>query len=294
MRPAYIFMAPAIVGFSVFVVYPLFASAYYAMTSYNGLSDPRLVGFQNFIDMFTKDPSFFPSLWATGYLVVLYVPLSLAIGLALAVFANARMKAVGVVRTLLYLPVVLPVVATVTLWKFVFDPQVGLANMVLGAFHIGPLLWLSSSTTIMPSIVVVMLWGVGSTMIIFIAALQAVPGELYEAAKLDGAGAGTIFFRVTLPVISPIIILQIVLQLTTAMQAFAQPAILSPDGQGGPGFSSNTLMLSLYNHAFPKLGNIPELGYASAQVWVLFIVIVAVVALTARFSSVWSYSDNDQ
>ncbi|GAB3803909.1 sugar ABC transporter permease [Humibacter antri] len=263
------------------------------MTSYNGLSQPEFVGLKNFVDMFTRDPSFWPSLQATAYMVILYVPLSLLIGLALAVFANARLKGVGLVRTLLYLPVVLPVVATVTLWKFVFDPQVGLANQVLGLFGIKPLLWLSSPTTIMPSIVLVMLWGVGSTMIIFIAALQAVPEELYEAARLDGAGPWRIFFRVTLPLISPILLLQIVLQLTTALQAFAQPQILSPDGQGGPGFSSDTLMLSLYNNAFPKLGNVPQLGYASAQVWVLFIIIVVVVALTARFSSIWSYSSDD-
>jgi len=283
-------MAPAIVGFTVFVVYPLIASSYYALTDYNGLSDPIFIGFKNFFELFTTDPSFFASLKATGLLVLLYVPLSLIIGLALAVFANQRMKAVGLVRTLLYLPVVLPIVATVTLWKFVFDPHVGLANSVLGALHLPQLLWLSSSSTVLPSIVLVMLWGVGATMIIFIAALQAVPGELYEAARIDGAGSVAIFFRITLPVISPIIVLQVVLQLTTAMQTFVQPAILSA---GGPGFSSTTLMLSIYNHAFPKLGNIPELGYASAQVWVLFIIIVVVVALTARFSSVWSYSDNE-
>jgi ABC-type sugar transport system permease subunit len=293
-RAAYIFLAPAILGFTVFVLYPLFASGYYSLTSFTGLSDPVFIGFKNFIFLFTQDPSFVPSLEATGVLVGLYVPLSLIIGLGLALFANQRLRGVGIVRTLLYLPVVLPVVATVTLWKFVFDPQVGLANQILALFHLPPSLWTSSAATMMPSIVIVMLWGVGSTMIIFIAALQAVPTELYEAAKIDGAGAIKIFFRITLPLISPIIVLQVVLQMTTALQAFAQPNILSPaNDQGGPGFSSDTLMLSIYNHAFAGLGSLPRLGYASAQVWVLFIIIVIAVAVTARFSSVWSYSDNE-
>ncbi|MER6399551.1 sugar ABC transporter permease [Kitasatospora sp. NPDC001603] len=288
-RAAYAFMAPAITGFCVFVLYPLIRSAYFALTRYNGLSDPQFVGLANFRYMFHDDPSFWPSVRATSYLVLLYVPASLVIGLALAMFCNQRLRGVKWVRTLLYLPVVLPVVATITLWKFVFDPQVGLANMVAGWLHLPTSLWLSSPSMAMPSVVIVMLWGVGSTMIIFLAALQAVPTELYEAAKLDGASSRTVFFRITLPMISPILFLQVVLQVTTALQSFNQPKILTG---GGPGFSTDVLMLSIYSHGFSTLGQMPQLGYASAQVWVLFLVIVAIVAATARFSSIWTYSDH--
>jgi ABC-type sugar transport system permease subunit len=287
-----VFLAPAVIGFAVFVVYPLIRSAYFALTQYNGLSDPKFVGLDNFRRMFTTDPSFWPSVRATLLLVVLYVPLSLVIGLALAVFCNQRMRGVRLLRTLCYLPVVLPVVATITLWKFVFNPQVGLANQVLTWLHLPTSEWLSGSGSAMPSIVIVMLWSVGSTMIIFLAALQAVPTELYEAARLDGAGPRTVFFRITLPLISPILVLQVVLQMVTALQAFNQPKILSPDGTGGPGFSTRVLMLSIYNNGFPKLGQVPQLGYASAQVWVLFLAVVVVIAATARFSSIWSYSDH--
>jgi ABC-type sugar transport system permease subunit len=288
-RAAYVFLAPAIVGFSAFVVYPLIRSAYIALTRDNGLTPAQFVGLANFRYMFQDDPSFWPSVRATAYLVVLYVPLSLVIGLALAVFCNQRLRGVRWVRTLCYLPVVLPVVATITLWKFVFDPQVGLANMVLRWLHLPSSLWLSSPGMAMPSVVIVMLWGVGSTMVIFLAALQAVPGELYEAARLDGASPRTMFFRITMPMISPILFLQVVLQLTTALQTFNQPKILTG---GGPGFSTDVLMLSIYNHGFSNLGQVPQLGYASAQVWVLFLVIVTVVAATARFSSIWTYSDS--
>ncbi|WP_371642501.1 carbohydrate ABC transporter permease [Streptomyces mirabilis] len=291
-RAAYVFLAPALIGFTVFVVYPLIRSAYFALTQYNGLSDPKFVGFDNFRRMFTTDPSFWPSVRATLLLVVLYVPLSLAIGLAMAVFCNQRMRGVSLLRTLCYLPVVLPVVATITLWKFVFNPQVGLANQVLTWLHLPTSEWLSGSDSAMPSIVIVMLWSVGSTMIIFLAALQAVPAELYEAARLDGAGPRTVFFRITLPLISPIMVLQVVLQMVTALQAFNQPKILSPDGMGGPGFSTRVLMLSIYTNGFPSLGRVAQLGYASAQVWVLFLVIVVLIAATARFSSIWTYSDH--
>ncbi|MEU2736485.1 sugar ABC transporter permease [Streptomyces sp. NPDC007095] len=291
-RAACAFLAPALIGFTVFVVYPLIRSAYFALTQYNGLSDPKFVGFDNFRRMFTTDPSFWPSVRAALLLVVLYVPLSLATGLALAVFCNQRMRGVSLLRTLCYLPVVLPVVATITLWKFVFNPQVGLANQVLTWLHIPTSEWLSGSDSAMPSIVIVMLWSVGSTMVIFLAALQAVPTELYEAARLDGAGPRTVFFRITLPLINPIMVLQVVLQMVTALQAFNQPKILSPDGMGGPGFSTRVLMLSIYTNGFPSLGRVAQLGYASAQVWVLFLVIVVLIAATARFSSIWTYSDH--
>ncbi|MET9270491.1 sugar ABC transporter permease [Kribbella sp. NPDC003557] len=289
VKAAYLFIAPAVIGFLVFVGYPLIRSFYLALTKYNGLTDPVFVGLGNFRRLFTTDPAFWPALRATGYLVLLYVPLSLVLGLALAMFLNQRFAGVRVVRTLAYLPVVLPAVATITLWKFMLDPQVGLLNTILDRLGLPTSLWLQSPKMAMPSVVLVMLWGVGGTMIIFLAALQAVPTELYEAAKVDGAGPWSVFLRITLPVISPIMLLQVILQTTAALQTFNQPKILTG---GGPGFSTNVLMLGIYNNGFPTLGKIPQLGYASAQVWVLFVIIIAVIALTAKFSSLWTYSDN--
>ncbi|GAA3106639.1 multiple sugar transport system permease protein [Kribbella aluminosa] len=289
VKAAYLFIAPAVIGFLVFVGYPLIRSFYLALTKYNGLTNPVFIGLGNFRRLFTTDPAFWPSLRATGYLVLLYVPLSLIIGLALAMFCNQRFAGVRVVRTLAYLPVVLPAVATITLWKFMLDPQVGLLNTILDRLGLPTSLWLQSPKMAMPSVVLVMLWGVGSTMIIFLAALQSVPTELYEAAKVDGAGPWSVFFRITMPMISPIMLLQVILQTTAALQTFNQPKILTG---GGPGFSTNVLMLGIYGNGFPTLGRIPQLGYASAQVWVLFVIIIAVIALTAKFSSLWTYSDS--
>lgn len=288
----YLFITPAMIGFAAFVVYPLIRSGYLSLTEWNGIAAPEFVGLGNYQRMFTADPAFWPSVRATLWLVALYVPLSLALGLALAVFCNQRYRGVKWLRTAVYLPVVLPVVATITLWKFVYNPQVGLANTFLEFVGLPRSLWLSDASTAMPSVVIVMLWGVGSTMIIFLAALQAVPKELYEAAAIDGASAAQQFFRVTLPVISPIMVLQFVLQLTTALQTFNQPRILtqSSDGRsGGPEFSTNVLMLSIYENAFGNLGSFPRLGYASAQVWVLFLSVALVVAVSARLSQGRTY-----
>ncbi|HET8842769.1 MAG TPA: sugar ABC transporter permease [Ktedonobacteraceae bacterium] len=285
----YLFIAPAIVGFLVFVAYPLIDAAYLSLTNWNGLTDPLFVGFKNFIDLFTKDPSFFPSLHATAYFALLSVPGSLILGLLLALFLNRNLPGVRIFRTLIYLPVILPGIATITLWKFIYDPQVGLANLLLQALHLPTSLWLGSETMSMPSLVIVTLWGVGSTMIIFLAGLQSVPTEVYEAAKMDGAGRFTVLTRVTLPMISPILFLQVILQLTAALQNFNLPKILTG---GGPGFSTDVLMLSIYSHGFGNLGTFPQLGYATAQVWVLFLIIVIITIFTFRFSTFWVYSDN--
>ena len=240
------------------MVYPLIRSFYLALTKYNGLTDPVFVGLGNFRRLFTVDPAFWPSLRATGYLVVLYVPLSLTIGLALAMFCNQRFAGVrdrpdaglpagGAARRS----------RRSRCGSSSSIPQVGLLNTILERLHLPTSCWLQSPAMSMPSVVLVMLWGVGGTMIIFLAALQAVPTELYEAARVDGAGPWSVFFRITLPMISPIMLLQVILQTTAALQTFNQPKILT---NGGPGFSTNVLMLSIYNNGFPNLGRIPAAG----------------------------------
>lgn len=284
----YLFILPSIIGFSIYVVYPLISSAYYSLTRWDGNTDPVFVGFKNYIYMFTKDPSFLPSLKATTLFAVLSVPSSLILGLLLAVLLNRNMPGIRLFRTALYLPAVLPSIATLELWKFIYNPQFGLANQVLSFLHLPTSNWLSSESMALPAIVIIGLWGVGSTMIIFLAGLQAVPQELYEAARLDGAGQIRLFARITLPMISPIIFLQLVLQIIGALQAFNQPAVLTG---GGPGFSTNLFMLSIYKNGFGNLGQYPQLGYAVAQVWVLFFFIMCITIFTFRASSMWVYEE---
>lgn len=284
----YLFILPSIIGLSIFVLYPLVSAAYIALTRWDGVVDPKFIGFQNFVYMFTKDPAFWPTLKATALYVIFSVPATLALGLLLAVLLNQALPGIKIFRTILYLPTILPSVATLTLWKFIYQPQYGLANDILSFFHLPTSLWLSSETAALPAIIIIGLWGVGGTMIIFLAGLQAVPKEIYEASRIDGAKAVQIFWNITIPMISPILFLQLVTQMIAALQAFNQAQILTG---GGPNYSTNFLMFNIYSKGFGNLGSFPDLGYATAQVWILFLIIMAVTTLTFRFSSIWVYSE---
>lgn len=284
----YLFILPAIIGFVAFVAYPLVFSAYTALTDWNGITDPKYIGIKNFQYLFSKDPAFLPSLKATLLYGFMSVPLSLLLGLLLAVFLNRSFAGVTYVRTIMYLPVVLPAIAVLTLWKYLYDPQFGLANQALSWLHLPPSLWLGSEQVALPAIVVIQLWGIGGTTIIFLAGLQAVPQELYEAAKLDGAGAFTLFTRITLPAISPILFLQLILQLVGAFQTFNQPKILTG---GGPNFATDLFMYKIYSDAFGGIG-FSQLGYATAEVWILFLIIVVTTMFTFRTSSMWVYAES--
>jgi multiple sugar transport system permease protein len=283
----YLFIAPGIIGFLVFVLYPLISSVYFELTDWSGWNSPTFVGLHNFIYMFTVDPSFWPSLRATAIYVFLSVPTGLALGLFLAVLLNRKLPGIRIFRTMYYLPVVLPSVATLTLWKFILDPQYGLANQLLRTLHLPTSSWLQSNVMAMPSIVIIGLWGVGGSMIIFLAGLQTVSSELYEAAQVDGASVWRSFWSVTLPMITPIVFLQLITGIIGAFQAFNQAQILT---QGGPNYSTNLLNYSIYDNAF----NGHEFGYASAQMWVLFVIIMIFTFITFKFSNQWVYYEADE
>jgi len=285
----YLFILPSIIGLSVFVLYPLAASVYFALTKWDGLSDPVFIGFKNFEYMFSKDPAFWPSVKATLIFVVFNVPSTLVAGLLLAVLLNRNMPGVRIFRTILYLPTILPLVAVMGLWKFMYQPQFGIINNALDSVHLPTSNWLSDETMAIPSIVIISLWGVGSTMIIFLAGLQAVPQELYEAARIDGAGAMRLFWNVTIPMISPILLLQLITQVIVTLQAFIQPRLLT---EGGPNNATNFLMYNIYSKGFGNLGSFPDLGYATALMWILFFLIMLVTIFTFRFSSMWVYNES--
>ncbi|QDP95720.1 sugar ABC transporter permease [Microlunatus elymi] len=288
-RVGYLFIAPSIVGFGLFVAYPLVMSIYYSLTRWNGVTKPQFIGLDNYVYMLTKDPVFWIAVRNTLVFAVISVPVSLIAGLALAVLLNRKLKGVKIFRTIFFLPVVLPSIAVLTMWKYLFDPQFGLANQILSWLHLPTSQWLSSADTAMPTVILIGVWGVGGTMIIFLAGLQNVPDELYEAAKLDGAGAIRTFFSVTLPMITPILLLQLILQINGAFQTFNQIAILT---QGGPDNSTDLLMYKIYTDGFTSVNN-PLMGYATAEVWFLFILVMIVTAFTFRTSSMWVYNANE-
>jgi ABC-type sugar transport system permease subunit len=285
----YLFILPSILGFLMFVVYPMVASAYLAFTEWDGVRAPEWVGLQNFQYMFTQDPVFWGSVRTTLVYVALLVPTSVTVGLLLALLLNRAMPGVRIFRTIFYLPAVLPIIATLTMWKFIFHPQFGLANAALRAVGLPPGTWLAGENSAMVTIIIITVWGVGSTMIIFLAALQTVPQELYEAAEIDGAGKVRMFFAVTIPMISPVIFLQVVMQMIAGVQEFARPAVLTG---GGPNGATRLLMMEIYENGFGNLGRYAQLGYALAEVWVLFFIILCLTILTFRFSNMWVYNDN--
>ena len=269
----YLFISPAIIGLVLFVGYPMVTSLYHSFTEWNGLTPANWIGFDNYVEMFTTDPKFWPSIEVTLLWVVISVPATIAAGLALAVLVNRSLRGVKLFRTIFYLPVVLPAVAVLTLWKYIYDPTYGLANQVLRALHLPTSMWLGDSHVALASVLIVGVWGVGGTMIIFLAGLQAVPVELTEAGKVDGAGAVRRFVQITLPMIGPILLLQLVLQLNGAFQTFTQVAILT---KGGPGTSTDLLMYKIYSDGFANFIASPNLGYATAEVWVLFLIVMIV------------------
>jgi multiple sugar transport system permease protein len=282
----YLFILPSIIGFSVFVAYPLVSSVYYALTEWGGYDRPRFVGFDNFKYIFTVDPAFWPSVRATFLYVLMSVPSSLALGLLLAVLLNKNLPGIKWFRTVYYLPTVVPSVATLMLWMFIYEPQYGLANTLLRMAGLPEGTWLTSEKTALPSIVLVGLWQVGSGMIIFLSGLQSVPQDLYEAAEVDGAGRWRTFFRITVPMITPILLLQLILGVIGAFQAFNQVQVLTG---GGPNFSTSLLNFKIYNDAF----NSKMFGYAISEVWILFVITMIFTALTYLYSNRFVYYESD-
>lgn len=270
------------IGFLLFTLIPILAAIYLSFTDWQGVGTPRWIGLENYSEILSADPVFWQSLKVTALYTVLAVPSGLVLGFGLAMLMNQRLRGITVFRTLYYLPSILSGVPVLVLWSFVFNRDFGILNWMLGLIGVDPVPWLNSSFWVIPAIVVTTLWGVGGSVIIYLAGLQGVPTELYEVAKLDGAGWWRTLFTVTLPMMSPVLFFQVVLALIGSFQVFAQAYILTG---GGPNYASYFISLYIYNEAFVGL----RLGYASALAVLLFLLILIVTAVvfgTARF---WVY-----
>lgn len=281
-------------------VVPLMRGIYLAFTDARAGLDVEtdFIGLDNFRELLHDDlfvNSFKIGLiWSVSVTAIQFV---LALGLALLLSQNIRGR--WLARSLALVPWAMPSVIVAIMWKLFFQPQAGILNELLRRAHLpgADIDWLSNFSWALPAVILVGVWaGMPQTTIALLAGLQSIRDDLHEAAAVDGATGAQRFLRVTLPAISPIMLLQLVLQLTTALQTFNQPKILTQNvsgGAGGPEFATNVLMLSIYEDAFGGLGTFPRLGYASAQVWVLFTGIVLVVALSARILSRWTLGDRD-
>jgi len=277
---SYAFLLPWLIGFFTLTVYPMIYSLYLSFTHYAIIAPPRFIGWSNYKVMFTSDDRFMNSLFVTLRFVFVSVPLKLIFALIVAMIMNRKLALIGFYRAIYYIPTLLGgSVAISVLWRrlFAFD---GIVNIILR--NIGwanPPSWISNPKYALSTLIILAVWQFGSPMIIFLAGLQNIPREYYEASSIDGANKVRQFFAITLPGLSPIILFNFIMQMTSSFQAFTQAFIIS-GGNGGP--LDSTMFYSLY--LYLKGWGFSEMGYASAMAWVLLLIIGSLTAIAFKIS----------
>lgn len=261
-RAAYLFLAPSFIGILVFVVVPVVASFVLSLTRWDLVTPPVFVGAANYAAL-VRDHEFWRSLGNT-LVFMLTLPVSLAVALALAVAMNRPLRGLAVLRAVYFLPVVTTLVAVSLLWRWIFNPDFGLMNAALAKLGLPAVPWLASTTWAKPAIMLMSLWkGVGYHMLVYLAALQAIPRQLHEAAELDGAGSAARFWRITFPLLAPAHFFLLVIGIIWGFQIFDSVYVMT---EGGPAGSTAPVLFYLYRKAFQWF----EMGYASAIAWALF------------------------
>lgn len=294
----YGFLAPWLIGFLLLTFGAVSASLALSFSKWDVLTPGRWVGIRNYTDLFTKDPRFLKSLANTAVYSVMAVPMAVVAGLATAMLLNLKLSGIRIFRTLFYLPVVVSGVATALLWRELFNPTTGLLNKFLtlpirpvlaNGLHWTPLItnppgWLSDPVWSKPALVIMAIWGVGGAMLIYLAGLQGIPAQLYEAAELDGARGWRKFWHITLPLLTPVIFYQLVMGIIGSFQIFTQAYVMTA-GTGAPEDSLLFYVLYLFNNAFQWL----KIGYASAMAWVLFVIVLIITLINFIGARRWVY-----
>jgi multiple sugar transport system permease protein len=285
--PALLFIAPWIIGFICFQLYPIAASFRYSFADYNMMQPPISVGLDNYTRLFGEDDLFRKALTNTALYAVFSVPLDLVVAFFFALLLNLDIPGRAIFRTAFYFPAIVPSVATGILWVMLLNTQGGLVNVALQAVGLPAIPWLTSPSWALPSLILLSLWGIGPTIVIFLAGLQDVPRDLYDAAQLDGAGPLRLVRDVTIPMLSPVILFNLIIGMIAALQVFAQPFILfgasqggSSGNHGGPLNAALMYSVQLYTVAFQQF----KMGYAAAMAWILFVIIFSLSLLAIRFS----------
>lgn len=284
-RAGYAFAAPWFIGFVVFSGGPILFSLIISFCQYDVFNPPQWVGLRNYVEMFTSEPQFYKSLWNTIYMAMA-VPLGMAVGLGIAMLLNYEVKGMAVYRTFFYLPAIMPAVASSILWIWIFNPQQGIINNFLESLGISGPGWLQNQHWSKPALILMSLWGAGASMIIWLAGLKGIPKHLYEAAEMDGAGPWTQFWSITIPMLSPYILFNLIMGLIGTFQIFTQAFIMT---QGGPVDSTLFYAYALFNNAFQYM----RMGYASAMAWVLFAIVLALTVLQLKLSQRWVHYESE-
>ncbi|PRY80621.1 multiple sugar transport system permease protein [Yoonia maritima] len=287
--PAYVFLSPWFVGFFLLALGPILASMYLSFTRYDMVGDPRWVGLDNYEYMFERDRRFWKALEVTFTYVALAVPARLAMALGVAMLLDKGLRTIGLYRAIFYLPSLLgSSIAIAILWRQLFSVD-GVVNQVLAKFGIEGAAWISDPNTSLYTLVILAMWQFGSPMLIFLAGLRGIPRDLYEAAEIDGTSKRRQFFRITLPLLAPVIFFNLVLQTIEAFKTFSSAFIIS-NGTGAPADSLLFYTVYLFNEAFKFF----RMGYASALAWVLLLIIGFFTAVTFFTSKYWVHYENER
>lgn len=279
---AFLFLLPNLAGFLLLTALPVLASFVLSFFEWKLLAPPTFIGLANFKEMLA-DPLFWKSIFNTGYFVFVKVPVTVALGLFLAVILNRRIIGRGFIRTVLFLPVICSAVSVALIWQPLFEQSSGLLNGIVHFFGGKGVPWLTTTRWAMPSVIGVAVWKeVGYVMVIFLAGLQGIPRVYYEAARVDGANVFQEFFRITVPLISPTTFFVMVTSIIGAFQVFDLTTILT---QGGPGNATNTIVMYIFQSAFRNF----RMGYASAMAMALFVIIMTFTLIQNRSSKSWVY-----
>ncbi len=275
-RNGILFISPWIIGFLAFILYPVGKSLYYSFTSYNMLSQPQWIGLGNYTALL-HDQSFWIAMADTGYMIVIGLSFVSVAALSMALLLNnPKLKGVSVARVLIFIPLLVPVVVLSILWIWIFQPGQGVIDGLLHLVGISGPAWLASPYWTKPAFILMSVWGSGNMVLIYLAGMQDISPSLYEAASLDGAGSWKKIRYITLPLLRPVILFNIITGMIGMFQYFAQAYIMT---DGGPAQSSLFYSLYLYLNAFSYF----KMGYASAMAWILLLIALALTILILKF-----------
>lgn len=277
----YIAILPWLLGFIIFIAGPMIYSLGLMFTKWDLLTPPSWIGFANFQKL-ALDPIFFAALGNTVFYTALAVPLQLLVALGVALLLNANIAGQNLYRAIIFLPSQIPIVATALLWFFIYSPTNGLANAIMSGIGLPQQRWLWDINLVKPALIVMTVWMFGNAMIIFLAGLQDIPLQLYEAAEIDGAGAWRRLRHITLPMLSPTIFFNLVIGIIASFQVFIQVFIMT---DGGPGTASMMYVLYLYRIGFEEL----NMGYAALLSWILFIIVLLITLVQFAVARRWVY-----
>ncbi|WP_031546175.1 carbohydrate ABC transporter permease [Salinicoccus luteus] len=285
----YIFILPWIIGFLGLTLGPLLFSLVGSFTNYNVTSQMDFVGFANYKEMFMYDDLFWTSLYNTLYFVAFSVPLTTIAAILISTLMNQDIPGMRIFRTIYYLPAILSGVGVYLLWMQLLDPSTGLINQFLALFGIDGPNWLFDAEWAKPSLIMMKLWSAGGSMLLYLAAMQGVSKTLYEAAIMDGATRVQMFFRITLPMVTPIIFFDIVTSTIGSFQIFQEAYVMSADNAGAP--ENSLLFYNLY--MWIKAFNVFDMGYAMAMSWILFIIVLILTIINFKFARRWVHYEGD-